>query len=51
MSLTVAFYALAIRNFSHGRGDYSFPEVWNAILLLVATVPSLIVWLIWALMA
>lgn len=49
--LTLVFFTVAISKFSGSRGDYSFPEVWNGLMLLLALVPSLVVWLIWALVA
>ena len=49
IAVTVMSYLFAISKFSKGGGDYSFPEVWNGILLLLATIPALLAWLIWAL--
>lgn len=49
LAVTAVCFGLAVANFSHSRGDYSFPEVYNAMLLLVATIPVLVAWLIWAL--
>ncbi len=51
LALTLLFFSIAICKFERGRGDYSFPEVWNGILLLIAAIPSLIAWLLWALIA
>ncbi len=51
LAVTVVSYGGAISKLSFGGGDYSFPEVGNAILLLVATIPALAAWLIWALFA
>jgi len=50
LAVTVLSYGVAISKFSYGGGDYSFPEVGNAILLIVATIPALLAWLIWALL-
>lgn len=47
--VTVTFYGIAISRFEHGGGDYSFPEIANLFRLLLATIPILIAWLIWAL--
>jgi len=51
LAVTVVSYGVAISKFSYGGGDYSFPEVGNTILLIVATIPALTAWLIWALLA
>ncbi|NTJ63525.1 hypothetical protein G6M50_38155 [Agrobacterium rhizogenes] len=51
LAVTIICYGIAISKFSRGGGDYSFPEVWNGILLLLATIPALIAWLLWALLA
>jgi hypothetical protein len=51
LMLSIAFYAIAVSKFSRDSGDYSFAAVWNLILVLVATIPTLIVWLVWALVA
>ena len=50
MAVTIIAYGFAISKFSRGGGgDYSFPELWNGILLIIVTIPVLIAWLIWAL--
>lgn len=50
-AFTVACYAYAISKFQYGGGDYSFPEAWNFIRLIIAAIPVLVAWLIWALLA
>lgn len=48
--ISVAIYGYAVSTFQRGGGDYSFPELFNLIRLIIATVPVLAVWLVWALL-
>lgn len=51
LAVTVLSYGYAVSKFTSGRGEYSFPDVWNGFLLIIATIPALIAWIIWALLA
>lgn len=50
LMVTIALYAYAWTTFEYGGGDYSFSGVFNGIKLMLATVPALSVWLVWALL-
>jgi len=51
LAVTVLSYGYAVSKFTSGGGDYSFSEVWNGFLLIIAAIPALVAWLIWALLA
>ena len=53
LAITIVAYGLAWREDRrqpNQGGDYSFPGVASTILYLIATIPVLFAWLIWALL-